>query len=363
MASGGTSRFGSASGVTDDRPVTVPPSRDVGVDLLRLIGMLAIVGGHVALAMDRHDPIATDWLYPWHVPLFFVLAGYFAGRTPPQTDAYLRTKTRALLRPLLSAGLIIGVPYLGLLLIAGKWTFVADVAQQVLLGGPYLLTPFSAFWFVLTLFIAGLWLAWTRRLPIAAQGVVFGLVLATAAVAAPSLAATPWSVGLAVPALALMQIGVATRHLHRLHPAVAAWVAVVISALGAIALTVGFLEPLDMRAGNFGSPTLSLVAAGTWTAALTVAATNLPHVPARVSSVTAASMPFVLPIILLHGAVLIAVERSPLPGWATWLIALLAAVIGPVLLAQNTSQLPVVRWLTDDNRRVRQRSSINDVSS
>ena len=49
--------------------------RSAAIDSLRLLGIVAVVAGHV-----WSNELARDLLYTWHVPLFFVLSGYLWAR-------------------------------------------------------------------------------------------------------------------------------------------------------------------------------------------------------------------------------------------------------------------------------------------
>lgn len=69
-------------------------SRLDGVDLVRLVGVTAIVAGHTWTT-----PGVAKWLFPWHVPLFFMACGYFwKDRSDPRSGASTKvTKTVAAL--------------------------------------------------------------------------------------------------------------------------------------------------------------------------------------------------------------------------------------------------------------------------
>ncbi len=51
-------------------------SRRRGLDLLRFIGIAAVVAGHVRGTSGAASLTVMVTIYSWHVPLFFVLSGY-----------------------------------------------------------------------------------------------------------------------------------------------------------------------------------------------------------------------------------------------------------------------------------------------
>ena len=75
-------------------------TRSVGIDTLRIIGIAAVVVGHVWI-----DDTTRAVIYTWHVPLFFVLTGYFWTPGRP-IGGELRKRWQTL-----------GVPYLAWLVI------------------------------------------------------------------------------------------------------------------------------------------------------------------------------------------------------------------------------------------------------
>lgn len=62
---------------------TPAPSRSVGIDVVRVIAIVAIVAGH---AWTRVRSALV--VHAWHVPVFFILSGYlWSGRRSLRQEA------------------------------------------------------------------------------------------------------------------------------------------------------------------------------------------------------------------------------------------------------------------------------------
>src|SRR5262245_28525061 len=85
--------------------------RSVGVDAVRIVGLVAVVAGHTLGGREL--------FYPWHMPLFFFLSGYLwtSGRSLP---AEVQRRTRSLVVPYLFWLGVIGVLAVARLLAAGR---------------------------------------------------------------------------------------------------------------------------------------------------------------------------------------------------------------------------------------------------
>lgn len=58
------------------------------LDILKGIGIILVVIGHIYL-----NPTVRDWLYSFHMPLFFLAAGLLYKEKPIVTDIKRRIKT------------------------------------------------------------------------------------------------------------------------------------------------------------------------------------------------------------------------------------------------------------------------------
>src|SRR4051794_34034047 len=146
-------------------------ARNSGIDLLRVIGICAVVYGHVVATETT-----AQWVYSWHVPLFFFLSGYFWKRRRPFA-AELRVRARSLL-----------VPYAfwlvaGLIMLGAAGLLTPEGVLAIVRGGATAKGIFAAFWFVTALFWAimlarllsplPLWVSWL----VAIAGVAASYVL------------------------------------------------------------------------------------------------------------------------------------------------------------------------------------------
>jgi len=306
--------------------------RSAAVDLVRIVGVLAIVAGHV-----WNDGAVRQWTYPWHVPLFFFISGYLwkSGRRL-RTDAARRVQS--LLIPYVSWLILIGVGYLTILSRSGE--FPASKLMDVLLGGSHITRPFSAFWFVTALLIACLVLRALEPLGTYAQWTVAALGL-TAAYLDPSLLADiPWSAGVAIPSMAFLLFGqVLRRIMPRLqHPLV---LALVLLTLAAAAVASGISSPLSMKYGDFGVPVLGVLVAVASSAGLILVAEELvPRLSRRIQAGAVHLATVALAVILSHAAVLWVLQRAHVDD----LVSFVAAVTVPwaaALVIARTS----VSWL------------------
>lgn len=122
--------------------------RNLGVDLLRIISVIAVVVGHAWPFMP-----GEEYLQIWRMPLFFFLAGYFLS------------ESRTFQRELSTRWRTLGIPYLvwlGVLsglVVAHHFTPMPfndtwDTIGGALFGGGLTDMPFLAFWFISVLFFA-----------------------------------------------------------------------------------------------------------------------------------------------------------------------------------------------------------------
>ena len=122
------------------------------VDAAKGLGIVLVIAGHVWTSGPARDAI-----YAFHMPLFFLLAGY-VGKPRPMMD-YMRRQGRSLLVPYIAFLLTIAaIDQLlerarGHLPIFRSWE---QAAHDLLVGGAELSGPFTIFWFIPCLFFARL---------------------------------------------------------------------------------------------------------------------------------------------------------------------------------------------------------------
>lgn len=173
--------------------------RLVGLDLLRVVGVAAVVSAHVYTG-----PLTHQWVYPWHVPLFFFLTGYFwtAGRS---LGHEVTTRVRTLLVPYATWLVIDTVVYS---ILVG---FSVPLLVAALWGGSRATGPFGAFWFITALFFTALLYRVVERFPPVVHWSIAGIGLLVCAVLPGRLDDLPLAVGMALPCLTYVLAGRAAR--------------------------------------------------------------------------------------------------------------------------------------------------------
>lgn len=131
------------------------PNRSGAIDLVRIIAVAAIVAGH---AFTRE--VTADWLYTWHVTVFFVISGYLwkPGRS---LRTELSRRWQSLGRPY--------ILWLVLLTIALLAMGFDDGPERILgglYGGGVAGMPYITLWFISTLFFTAVLFRLIERLPL-----------------------------------------------------------------------------------------------------------------------------------------------------------------------------------------------------
>lgn len=305
-------------------------SRDTGVDLLRVAGIVAVVAGHV-----WSDDVVRAAVYSWHVPLFFFLTGYLwtAGRS---VWSEVQRRTRSLLRPYLVWLLLVAAVWLPLSATSGSAT-ASDLARLVA-GGQHLVRPFSAFWFVTALFSCTVLYRLLDRFPGLVAWAVAAAGLVTASLAPRLVLLPPWSAGTGVAALVFVLVGRAVRsRTPAITRPVPTGVALIASAALAILLGV---QPLDLKHADLGTPVLSVAVASALCTGAVLVAVPLGSRTGRLTragiSTLAASG---LGVVLTHAVVIWALPGLPPP------IVFLAATVLPWTLMTIAARTPTAPWL------------------
>lgn len=225
------------------------------VDVARGIGIIAVVAGHVW----TRGPL-RDAAYSFHMPLFFLLSGMLAR--PQAPGLFTRRQIVGQMRPYavwLTLLVLIDQlvePMKGNLPIFHQWP--RDLLP-ILLGGFWLRGPFTIFWFVPCLMAARIvFNALLARWP-DPRDRRWGLAMFPTAMAAYALGywtdASPLGLLTAPMALVLLWIGAAWR--------LVPWRNAMIAPLALLALAglSGVFPTLNMKAGDYGWPLLSIGAA------------------------------------------------------------------------------------------------------
>lgn len=305
--------------------------RSVGLDAVRVVGLLAVVAGHVWTSDN-----VSEWLFSWHVPVFFLLAGYLWSPARSLAEDARRRATSMLVPYALWLVAICVLVELRQLVADG--TLTLSVPARALYGGDVAKRPFTTFWFITALFFAVLLARLLLRLPWPWRFVVPTAGLGVGLTAGGALAQLPLAVGIAWPCSAFVLMGVALQRfrgkVRRPLP-----VGLVLLAISGAAIAAPVYRPLDLKGGEFGTPVLAVALAVLISVGLILTfeavAQRIPP-PVGVALSTAASNALI--VVLLHPVVLwVLGTTSRTAGGDDFLLA--TAV--PVLLTLALARIPL----------------------
>lgn len=310
------------------------PSRAADLDAIRIIGIAAVVVGHVWTS-----GVLTDALFAWHVPIFFVLTGYLwkPGRTV-RDEITRRTKT--LLVPYAGWLAIVSVAFASVEYLRSG-SLPVEALRNALYGGALAVRPYSAFWFVPVLFFTAVLYRWLERLPTWVAWTAAGLGLVASIFAGALMARTPLGVMLAVPCLVFVLVGRSLPWIvGRLRYKAA--VGGVLVLAGTATTVSGLAEPLNMKGGDFGTVALSVINASAISLGLILTVGALfRNAGSAVNSLTIRLASGGLVVVLTHALVLYLFGTPP--GGAVLDAAV--ALIVPFVLALLIARSPLRRWL------------------
>jgi acyltransferase len=305
--------------------VTTLPRRSLQIDVVRLAGLTSVVAGH------------TWAQYPinGYVSIFFVLSGYLwsARRTVAEDVRYQSWK---LLVPYFAWLGILAVPYFARLML-GHQT-VPDLgarALDLLWGGERGIAPFTAFWFMTTLFVGAI----LYRILMKAPGWVYIGCLALALTATifdgELLGDKPGAVDVGAASVLFMAAGHGYRNIEarigRPYGAAAALFVVCVFLIASG--TSGSMNP---KFGDFGTPVLSIaVAILIALAAVLLAGPLARALPEKTGRLITRVVQMGTPVILLH-----AVPLWLLPDSVPQFVEFVAAWLFPISVALLLLRFP-----------------------
>jgi fucose 4-O-acetylase-like acetyltransferase len=146
-----------------------PERRIVELDIARGIAIIAVIVGHM-FTMGIPSKV-VDFCFSFHMPLFFIISGYFMKRTTTLTAGFAKKSAQRLLVPYLATSVIVillrflallatGAGLLGAMEDAGDFALAALYGAGAKMPGmPEWILPIGAIWFLLALYWARLFLA------------------------------------------------------------------------------------------------------------------------------------------------------------------------------------------------------------
>ena len=301
--------------------------RSVAIDMVRLLGLVVVVAGHVWA--DR--PIGG------YVAVFFVLSGYlWSDKRLPADD--FKHRVRILIIPYFAWLALVGGAFLAVEALRGRAVGeLVDLTVRLLWGGEKIYTPLTAFWFLTAIFAAVTIYRQLRRLP---TGLFLLGVAAcvTATLVGPQLANLPLALGTGAACVSFIAAGHWFRWLEpRLtHPLITG---LALAALGAALVITGVSQRMDLKYGYFGTPIISVVVACALScAALLIAKRLAPHMPNRAGGVLTHIVRMSTPIILLQTVPIWLLPDST-PLWILFLTGFaLPLALGSLLLRYPNSR-------------------------
>lgn len=258
-------------------PLTAARPRDVTLDVLRVIGIAAVVVAHVWF----REEWAHAFIFSWNMPLFFFLTGYLWKDRP--FVPFVKRRAAMLL-----------LPY-AFWLVVWSGIFVAVTGDASLrffagqlLGGRYMYgKPFWAFWFSTALFVlvVAYWLI--RRLPLWSQWVIAVALLIPAYVVPDLVRMAPWAAATGLCCLVFLLAGRTVRRFEgRLSGVVRPVIGAVLATIGFVAFATGLVQPVDLKLVQFGTPVwgvalaITIVTGMLWVLRAVVQAARLHSAPA-----------------------------------------------------------------------------------
>lgn len=237
--------------------VATKPNRLVEIDILKGLGILAMVAGHVGFGR-----VFDFAIHPFNMPLFFLASG-FLYRCRGSFSLYVKKKARTLLVPYILFGLLFCIIWTPVQLLRGEPLF--DLAFHLFLMNSEGIPIGGALWFLTAFFFAAVLFDLIFRL--SKRG---GVLLATLSIALGCFGFScpiqlPLCLNQALVGMLLMYIGFVFRTNQISEKAKVATPSFIL-LFAAFGLFIAWLNGfVNMRTNVYGNPLLFVVAASTIT--------------------------------------------------------------------------------------------------
>jgi len=251
------------------------------IETFKGVGILLVILGHVYPSGLFHD-----WLFVFHMPLFFFIGGltFRAWRSP---SAQLQRDAWRLLIPY-AAFLLLIYPAIMAIRFAknpdGGVSLLGDLLVRLVAGGPLLGGWVGVFWFITCLFLTKqVYHALRRKMSLGNTGAA-ALAMSFAGLALSHFWPNfwlPWCADIVLVAVLFFWLGDFISDLRQRSSAnwAATAVGAAVAAVGAYGIFNGEAWSLNMKMGDYGVPFLSLALAGGTAIALIEVAIVLDRIP------------------------------------------------------------------------------------
>jgi acyltransferase len=230
--------------------------RSVAIDLVRVLGILAVVTGHYMGGETDPPNLVRLATFSWQVPIFFFLTGYLwtVGRAPGREVA---TRAKSLVVPYFAWMGLLGVIAISVVT-ASTGVFPWEQTLRTLWGGGLVRGAFAPYWFLPILFFVAVLLRVLEQAPrwVSWALAVGGLVVSYEA--GSPLSHLPFDLFFTLPCMLFALLGQEFRRRRDKVPA--PFITGCLLLVASAALLLGRLvEPLDMKLGEFGTPVASMI--------------------------------------------------------------------------------------------------------
>jgi fucose 4-O-acetylase-like acetyltransferase len=274
-------------------------------------------------------------LYPWHVPLFFFLSGYFWSENRT-LHFEVRNRVKSLLVPYLFWLVVIAVWWTGQLGAVGPATF-----SRLLLGGSGLTGPFAAFWFVTALFVAVIVLRAIQGFPVALQFALALVALAVTYAQSSIVAKIPLAAGVACTCLIFVLAGRVFKGM-RSRVTRPLMVGSLLLLGSACTILAGLSSYVDLKNAKLGVPVVTvIVAVAICGGMVLLAETLVPLAGPRFAAAVTMLARCGLLVVLTHAWVLILLMKWGAEPWLVFAGALIVPWLSAALVLR-TSLAPLM---------------------
>mgnify|MGYP003369192578 CR=1 FL=1 len=314
-------------------------NRILSFDIAKAVALLAVMFGHCAFAGAPTSLV--DFCYSFHMPLFFIVSGYFCSESARVDADYVRKNARTLLVPYLVTCIVIILGGALLALLTGsnpldealKWTIAGLYgAGGVHPGMPAGVIGIGAIWFLWALFWGRLLLAEIDHMP---HPFVISCALFVVGVSTTGIVWLPLGLQNALCAVLFLHVGQYLRKtdlVHRMGPMLWTCAAATWLYCGA------FCGHLYMEGNSFGNGLLDVIGGICGTLCLLRIAEALERRVPRAARVVARIGQLSLPLFCMHLVILnlapwdrlIAICNSA--NVSEWPVALATIMAGSVAL-------------------------------